>query len=227
MTRIAELDFSHSVVTFDDPEHPSGLGIPTTQPLQGDPFEAFARLGPDRYAWLTATAVWGENEHPWALVRRYDVDGDSDAHVPSRLPDPRLRLSGEIVVTDDLEAGRAARSPGSAPRRPRRVQTRAWTEDDARPFDVVVTDGIADADPATLVVLAGGGIPSGAAFLTEAGLAGRLAQSEENLTVDITPRGEVVPPPASWWQRRALARLPRRIVVAGTARPDTSGSAHV
>ncbi|MCR2799927.1 hypothetical protein QNO21_12415 [Microbacterium sp. zg-Y818] len=185
--RVRDLPFPFSVTTFDDPRHPGGLVVATTAPLGGDPaFHAFAAFPDGRFAWLASTATWGRDDHPWALVRRFHIDGDATADLPDGSRDPRLSGGGELTVTDDLEAGRRMLTPGRTPSRPARTRATAWagitpgSPGDA--MSVMVQDGVGHGDPATVTVLSGGGVPSGLALQVDPQLAARLREGAAPVT---------------------------------------------
>ena len=108
LTRVRDLAYVHTVATFDDREHPEGVELPSTAPLvSGASFGAFVRLPDSTFAWLSSTAVWDEDGHPWALVRRYRIDADAGGTPPPRPGDRRLNGGGELRITDAIESGLA------------------------------------------------------------------------------------------------------------------------
>lgn len=213
MTRVADLDFTHTVVTFDDPAHPSGLVLGATHPLTDAPaYTAYVRWPDGGLAWLTSIAVWPMDGHPWAVVNRFDVDADDDA-VPALSPGSRERRGGgEMRVTDDLEAGRRTLDPEHAPSRPLRVDALARREDapsTVTPWIVLVEDGRDATAPSKITVLDGvGEVPSGLLLLGDARLASRL-RADGSVRTSVDPLGDL--------PRRMRARVPQRLTLEHTA----------
>lgn len=213
MRHVADLDFTYTVVTFDDPAHPSGLVLAATQPLTDAPsYSAYVRWPDDQFAWLTSIAARSMDGHPWAIVNRFDVDPDVDAvATPASGLGPR-RGGGEMHVTDDLEAGRRTLDRAHTPSRPVRVDALARRENSPHavaPWNVLVEDGRDAVTPSRITILDGfGEVPSGLLLLGEAMLASRL-RAEGSVRTSVDTLAEV--------PRRVRSRIPQRLALDRTA----------
>lgn len=213
MRRVADLDFAHAVVTFDDPAHPGGIVLAATHPLSDAPlYSAYVRWPDGSLAWLTSIAVWSMDGHPWAIVNRFDVEPD-DPDLPTLVPGARERRGGgEMRVTDDLEAGRRTLDPVHTPSHPVRVDALARRDDISNPaslWSVLVEDGRDASTSSRITVLDGvGDVPSGLLLLGEARLASRL-QAEGSVRTPVDVCGDL--------PRRVRAQIPRSLTLERTA----------
>lgn len=190
MTRVAELDFSARVVTFDDPAHPSGVILDATRSLSDHPtYTAYVRYPDGRYAWLASVAVWARDEHPWAVVNSFTTDADAVAHTDG----PCERRGGaEMQITDDLEAGARTLDPDRTPSRPVRVEAIALRGAHmSTVWQLTVEDGRTARSLSTITVLdAGRDAPSGLALTAEPQLASRLRDDGAPVRTEVTPAAE-------------------------------------
>ncbi|MFT4214681.1 MAG: hypothetical protein QM622_07895 [Microbacterium sp.] len=174
MTPVSALAFDAAIVTFDDRGNPRGLELAATRPLTAAlSYTAYVRYPDGRFAWLSSSAVWAWDGHPWALVRRYDATAEE----PARPAGPAMLVGGgEMRITDDLDAGLHTLDPKHTPRRPRRVAaTGSPASASASTWSVLVEDGIDEASASTITVLdAEGAVPSGLRLSAPPMLATRL-----------------------------------------------------
>lgn len=213
MTSVSDLDFDATVVTFDDPAHPGGLVLAATHALTGAPaYAGYVRYPDGGFAWLSATAVWGMDGHPWALVHRHAVHADE----PARPGGPAAACSGgEMRITDDLEAGLHTLDPRRRPRRPRRLATTGVPSASpaAADWQLLVEDGIDDDAPSAITVLdAQGALPSGMRLRAAPGLASRLLAASEEVRSEVALEARDLP-------RRLRSRVPDALVL----RPPADG----
>ena len=207
MTRVADLDFSARVVTFDDPAHPSGVILAATSALSERPtYTAYVRYPDGRYAWLASVAVWARDEHPWAVANSFTIDADAVAHAGG----PRERRGGaELQITDDLEAGTRTLDPNRTPSRPARVEAIALRDGRmSTVWQLTIEDGATPRSPSTITVLdAGRDVASGLTLTAEPQLASRLRADGAPLRTNVGAAEEVV-------SLRARTRLPTTLIVA-------------